>query len=143
MLHIVSFVNTGRQKTLINKKFLEEHGGLEADILVGTKNTELEEEVAAAKQTSNQRIMEEKARQRVEWQAHKDREFVRRKRKFLSHKERELVIQTFSKNGTTITSDDIQEAVLHNEEFREMFGNIINSEYQGCKVCSSDGVKQH
>ena len=121
---------TGRQKTTINRKFLEEHGGLQADMNNAT-NEDLEKEIAKAKQMSDMKMMEEMSQRKMKWQAQKDQDFIRGKRRFLTNKERDLVLKTFVFDETKkhITFDDIRKAVAENEEFREMFEELVNSEY--------------
>ena len=143
VLHLFQFITIGRQKTTINRKFLEEHGGLQADVADGPKNPELEKEIASAKKISDQRIIEEMKKRRAAWQTQKDEDFVRGRRRFLTNKERDLVHKTFSKHAKYITFDDIRQAVAIDEEFREMFEELVNCEYQGSKVCSSDSGETH
>ena len=126
---------------MINKKFLEEHGGLEADLSV--KNMELHKEVAIAKQINNQEIMDRKKRWKAEMRTRKDDEFVRGKHFLLSNKERDLVMRTITNSGKYLTLHEIREAVFYNEEFREMFEELVECERLGCKVCSNDRAKQH
>ena len=75
--------------------------------------------------------------------AQDDKGFVRGKQRFLTNKERHLITRTFSNKGKCITRHDVREAVFHNEEFREMFEELIESDYQGSKVCGSNTVKQN
>ena len=134
-------ITIGRQKTSINKRFLEEHGGLEADL--SAKNSELHKEVAIAKQINNQKMTERRQRHLAERQARREEEFVRRNGRLLSKKEQDLVMRTFHNCGKGITFQQIREAVFYNEEFREMFEELIESERLGEKVCSSDTAKWH
>ena len=98
-------------------------------------NEDLEDEIAKAKQISDMRIMEEMKQRKLHWQAQKDEDFTRGKRKFLTNKERDLVIKTLGDESKKhITFDAIRKAVAENEEFREMFEELVNSEYEGCMV---------
>ena len=101
-----------------------------------TTNEDLEKEIAKAKQMSDMKMMEEMNQRKLKWQAQKDQDFIRGKRRFLTNKERDLVFKTFEFDETKkhITFDDIRKAVAENEEFREMFEELVNSEYEGSKV---------
>ena len=95
----------------------------------------MEIEIAKAKQISDQKIMEEMKQRKLQWQAQKDQDFVRGKRRFLTNKERDLVIKTLGgESQKHISFDDIRKAVAENVEFREMFEELVNSEYEGSKV---------
>ena len=121
--------------------FLEEHGEPEADL--GARNAELCNEPAREKQINDQETVGRLQRWRAKIRAQEDEEVVPGIWGFLSDKEWDLIRWTFSNKVKYLTCHDVREAMFYNEEFREMFEELIGREYQGPEVCSSDSVNQH